>query len=72
MEKKIISGLILLIMGLWMIVPLGLGYLNGVSWDAFTQFWVAIIPIFLAFSGLLLIWMEFEKTRGPKPLPIKR
>ena len=56
--EKIIFGIILVIIGLWLILPV-----SFCSWclDLWQYFWIVlkgIIPIFLIFIGAILVWIE--------------
>jgi hypothetical protein len=67
---KIILGLILVIIGLWAIMPL--------SWNGlglYVQLWEVIkgiVPIFLIFIGAILVWIEWEELKIEKPPRRKR
>jgi len=62
---KIILGLILVVVGLWAIIPLdwsGLGL--------YVQLWEVIkgvVPAFLVFIGAILVWIEWEELKIEKP-----
>jgi len=67
---KIILGLILVIVGLWAIMPLGW---NGLG--LYVQLWEVIkgiVPIFLIFIGAILVWIECEELKIEKPSRRKR
>jgi hypothetical protein len=67
---KIILGLILVIIGLWAILPL--------SWNGlglYVELWEVIkgiVPIFLIFIGAILVWIELEELKIEKPPRKKR
>lgn len=67
---KIIIGLILVIVGLWAIMPLdwsGLGL--------YVQLWEVIkgvVPAFLVFIGAILVWIEWEELKIEKPTKKRR
>ena len=67
---KIILGLILVIVGLWAIIPL--------SWSGlglYVQLWEVvkgIVPVFLIFIGAILVWIEWEELKIEKPPKRKR
>ena len=67
---KIIIGLILVIVGLWAIIPLdwsGLGL--------YVQLWEVIkgvVPAFLVFIGAILVWIEWEELKIEKPTKKRR
>jgi len=62
---KIILGLILVIVGLWAIIPLDW---NGLG--LYVQLWEVIkgiVPAFLIFIGAILVWIEWEELKIEKP-----
>jgi hypothetical protein len=67
---KIILGLILVIVGLWAVMPL--------SWNGmglYVQLWEVVkgvVPIFLVFIGAILVWIEWEELKIEKPSKRKR
>jgi hypothetical protein len=63
---KIILGILLVIAGLFAIVPLDIkiaGISSGFAWDAFKTLLLGGIPPFIALIGLLLIWIELEELK---------
>jgi hypothetical protein len=67
---KIILGLIIVIVGLWVIMPLSWGGLG-----LYVQLWEVIkgiVPIFLIFIGAILVWIEWEEIKIEKPHRKKR
>ena len=69
---KVILGLILVLIGLWLILPSGW---NGFGlWLDLVVVLLGIVPIMLVLVGLLIIWMEAEelKTVKPEPKPKKK
>ncbi|MEM5872361.1 MAG: hypothetical protein QXD55_00650 [Candidatus Aenigmatarchaeota archaeon] len=68
--EKIILGLILVIIGLWAIIPMewsGLGL--------YVQLWEVIkgvVPAFLIFIGAILVWIEWEEFKIEKPSKKRR
>jgi len=59
---KIILGIIILLTGLWLLVPssvCGSIYCPGL-WQEFWYVLKGIVPICLVALGILLIWMEAE------------
>lgn len=68
--EKIILGLILVIIGLWAIIPMewsGLGL--------YVQLWEVIkgvVPAFLIFIGAILVWIEWEELKIEKPSKKRR
>jgi hypothetical protein len=67
---KIIIGLILVIVGLWSIMPIGWG--GGGAWDNLLFVLIGIIPAFLVFIGAIIIWIEWEELKIEKPTKKKR
>jgi len=62
---KVIIGLILVIVGLWAIIPLSWGGLG-----LYVQLWEVIkgvVPVFLVFIGAILVWIEWEEMKIEKP-----
>ena len=62
---KILLGLILLIVGLWAIVPAayqGLGL-----WVELFEVIKGVVPITLVVLGILLMWVEAEELKFKKP-----
>ena len=62
---KIILGLILVIVGLWALLPLSW---NGLGF--YIQLWEVVkgvIPVFLIFIGAILVWIEWEELKIEKP-----
>jgi len=67
---KIILGLILVIVGLWALMPADL---NGLGlymklWDVI----LGIVPAFLIFIGAILVWIEWEEIKIEKPTRKRR
>lgn len=67
---KIILGLILVIIGVWAIIP--------ISWNGlglWSELWLIIkgvVPAFLVFIGAILVWIEAEELKIEKPSKKKR
>jgi len=67
---KIILGIILVIVGIWAIIPLdwsGLGL--------YVQLWEVIkgvVPAFIIFIGAILVWIEWEELKIEKPSKKKK
>jgi len=62
---KIILGLILVIIGVWALIPLEW---NGLG--LYVQLWEVIkgiVPAFLVFIGAILVWIEWEELKIEKP-----
>jgi hypothetical protein len=68
---KIIVGLILVIVGAWLLFPLPLPPIAGIEWGAFWENFIfllkAIIPPFLIVLGLVLMWIESEDVKYSNP-----
>jgi len=67
---KIIIGLILVIVGIWAIIPLDW---NGLG--LYVQLWEVIkgiVPAFLVFIGAILVWIEWEELKIERPTKKKR
>jgi hypothetical protein len=67
---KILIGIVLVIVGLWAIVP--------VSWSGlglWNELWTVIkgvVPAFLVFIGAVLVWIESEELKISKPKKKRR
>ena len=70
---KVILGIILFIIGLWLILP--------VSWTGceycglWQELWLVIkgvVPIFLIFIGAILVWIESEELKMERPRKKRR
>lgn len=65
--EKVLLGIILVIIGLWLILP--------VSWCSsclglWQDFWTVVkgvIPIGLIFIGAVLVWIESEELKMQRP-----
>ena len=62
---KIIIGLILVIVGIWALLPLDLGGLG--LWGELLFVIEGIVPAFLIFIGAILVWIEWEELKIEKP-----
>jgi len=65
--EKVIVGIILVIIGLWMIVPV-----SWCSWclGLWQEFWTVVkgvVPVFLIFIGAILVWIESEELKMERP-----
>jgi ABC-type uncharacterized transport system permease subunit len=67
---KIIIGLILVIVGLWAIIPYSWGGLNAIE-PLLYVLW-GVIPAFLIFIGAILVWIECEELKIEKPTKKRR
>lgn len=68
---KIIAGIILVLIGLYMLVPLGYAY-SGIALNAFITVLLGAIPVLLILIGLLLVWIESEELKTEKEFKRKR
>ena len=62
---KILIGIVLVVIGLWAIVPIswsGLGL-----WEELYTVVKGILPAFLVFIGAVLVWIESEELKVSKP-----
>jgi hypothetical protein len=62
---KVIIGLILVIVGLWSIIPYSWGGLNAI--EPLLYVLEGVIPAFLVFIGAILVWIEWEEIKIEKP-----
>ena len=75
---KLIFGLILILIGLWLLVPVdsvlsvvkpaAWARIGGVSldwWDEFTTIVKGIIPPMVIILGILIVWIEGEELKAP-------
>ena len=62
---KVIIGLILVIVGLWALIPYSWGGLNTI--ESLIYVLEGIIPAFLIFIGVILVWIEWEEMKIEKP-----
>jgi hypothetical protein len=67
---KIIIGLVLVIIGLWALLPLSMG--GAGLWDAFLFVLEGVVPAILVFIGAILVWIEWEEMKIEKPAKRKR
>jgi len=58
-------GAIVVILGLWLLLPLGTGfYYQGTAWEDFKIVLWGLVPPILVFVGCLTIWIESEDRKG--------
>lgn len=76
---KLIFGLILILLGLWLLVPVGALFIGaikpaswamigGISLDWWTEFKTVvkgIIPPVVIIMGILIVWIESEELKSP-------
>jgi hypothetical protein len=72
--EKIIFGLILVIVGLWLIIPVSWCQAIGFSADFCPHLWVnlwsiveGIVPALIVFIGAILVWIEIEELKLERP-----
>ncbi|MBU5558041.1 MAG: hypothetical protein QW751_02635 [Candidatus Aenigmatarchaeota archaeon] len=63
---KIILGIVLVVVGLWLVLPASVCGLTGLlaCKSMWTELWVVIqgiVPLAFIFVGLILIWIEAEE-----------
>jgi uncharacterized protein YhhL (DUF1145 family) len=62
---KILLGVIVLLAGLWLLLPLGTGLpYQGATWDDFKTVFFGLVPSLVVFVGALIIWIEMEDRKG--------
>jgi len=62
---KILIGIILVIVGLWAIIPV---YWSGLGlWNELWTVIKGVVPAFLVFVGAILVWIESEELKISKP-----
>ena len=67
---KIIIGLILVIVGIWCLMPLSW---NGLGlWNDLWLVIKGVVPAFLIFIGAILVWIEWEEIKIEKPTKKRR
>ena len=60
--EKIILGIILVIIGLWLLIPVTWG--GREWWPQFVTVIIGVLPIFLIFIGAILVWIESEELKA--------
>jgi len=63
--EKIILGLILVIIGLWLLIPVTWGGRGW--WPQLVSVIIGVLPIFLLFIGAILVWIESEELKIERP-----
>ncbi|MEM5814240.1 MAG: hypothetical protein QXD77_00280 [Candidatus Aenigmatarchaeota archaeon] len=64
---KILLGLALAAIGLWLLLPpLYGGFYQGLGWEAFKTVVLGLLPAILVFIGALIIWIESEDMKAKK------
>lgn len=67
MAAKLLLGIILVLIGAWLLLPLetGLPY-QGVGWEEFVTVLIGVVPVGLIFLGLLIGWIDWEDMRAAR------
>lgn len=61
---NVLIGAVLLLAGLWLLLPpMGMPY-QGVSWDNFKFVAIGLVPVVLVIVGFLMVWVEFEEKKA--------
>jgi hypothetical protein len=63
--EKVILGIILVIIGLWLLIPVSWGGRGW--WPQLVTVILGIIPIALLFIGAILVWIESEELKIERP-----
>lgn len=63
--EKVLLGIILVIIGLWLLIPMGWGGRGW--WPQLMTLLLGIIPIGLIFIGAILVWIESEELKVERP-----
>ncbi|NIM47393.1 MAG: hypothetical protein GTN40_04535 [Candidatus Aenigmarchaeota archaeon] len=62
---KVILGIILVIIGLWLLIPVSWG--GRAWWPELLTMIKGVLPIFLVFIGAILVWIESEELKIQRP-----
>lgn len=63
--EKIILGIVLVIIGLWLLIPISWG--GREWWPQLVSVIIGVLPIFLIFIGAILVWIESEELKIERP-----
>jgi len=63
--EKVLLGIILVIVGLWLLIPMGWGGRGW--WPQLMTLLLGVIPIGLIFIGAILVWIESEELKVERP-----
>ena len=63
--EKVLLGIILVIIGLWLLIPISWGGRGW--WPQLMTVLLGIIPIGLIFIGAILVWIESEELKVERP-----
>ena len=63
--EKIILGIVLVIIGLWLLIPATWG--GRAWWPQLVTVIIGVLPIFLIFIGAILVWIESEELKIERP-----
>jgi len=72
---KILIGIILVIIGIWLLLPLDIfGEWGGGAawWQWLLIVLMGLVPVILIFIGAILVWIESEELKIEKPSKRKR
>jgi hypothetical protein len=67
---KVILGIILVVIGLWLLVPISWGGLG--LWQELWSIIKGAVPIGLIFIGAILVWIESEELKIERPKKRRR
>ena len=67
---KVILGIILVVIGLWLLIPISWGGLG--LWQEFWSIIKGVVPIGLIFIGAILVWIESEELKIERPKKRRR
>lgn len=67
---KIVIGIILVIIGIWLLLPLEWG--GAAWWQWLLIVLMGLIPVLLIFIGAILVWIESEELKIEKPSKRRR
>jgi hypothetical protein len=62
---KVIAGIILIIVGLWLLIPIGWGGRGW--WPQLVTVIIGVLPAFLIFIGAIFVWIESEELKMERP-----
>ena len=63
--EKVLLGIILVIIGLWLLIPMSWGGRGW--WPQLMTLLLGVIPIGLIFIGAILVWIESEELKVERP-----
>ena len=65
--EKVMFGIILVIIGLWLILPVSLCQWCVGWWYELLTVIKGVLPAFLIFIGAILVWIESEEIKIARP-----